>query len=54
MAKKINIRGILEKSGPLIAVSILSIILAVATDNFLTLDNWMNLFRQTAINAMIA
>lgn len=54
MTKKKNWRGFLEKCGPLVAVVLLSIILAIATDTFLTIDNWMNLFRQTAINAMIA
>lgn len=51
---KIDLRGLMEKCGPLIAVVILSAILAVASPTFLTLDNWMNLFRQTAINSMIA
>ena len=52
--KKTSIGEILGKGGPLIAVIILSVVLAVASPTFLTTDNWMNLFRQTALNSMIA
>ena len=52
--KNTQVRNIIEKSGPLIAVILLCIFLAISTDTFMTIDNWMNLFRQTAINAMIA
>ncbi|MGL6202654.1 MAG: ABC transporter permease [Lachnospiraceae bacterium] len=40
--------------GPLLAVIILSIVLAIASEHFLTFSNWMNIFRQTAINALIS
>jgi len=40
--------------GPLIAVILLSIVLAVVSESFLTLPNWMNIFRQTAINALVS
>ncbi|MDD2533294.1 MAG: ABC transporter permease [Eubacteriales bacterium] len=40
--------------GPLLAVFILSIILSLISDRFLSLDNWMNILRQTALNAIIA
>lgn len=40
--------------GPLIAVVILSVILAVSTESFLNIVNIMNILRQTAINALIA
>lgn len=52
--KKTSIGEILGKGGPLIAVIILSVVLAIASPTFLTTDNWMNLFRQTALNSMIA
>jgi len=40
--------------GPLMAVVLLSIVLAIASEHFLTFSNWMNIFRQTAINALIS
>lgn len=41
-------------TAPLVAVVILSIILTIASPNFLTLGNWMNILRQTSINAMVS
>ena len=35
--------------GPLAAVVVLSVVLTVVSRQFLTLDNWMNILRQTAI-----
>ena len=40
--------------GPLIAVVVLSVILTIISRQFLTLDNWMNILRQTAINALVS
>jgi ribose transport system permease protein len=40
--------------GPLMAAALLSVILSLATSQFLTIANWMNILRQTAINALIA
>jgi ribose transport system permease protein len=40
--------------GPLIAVLLLSIVLTIASEQFLTINNWMNIFRQTAISALVA
>jgi len=40
--------------GPLMAVVLLSVILTLTTSQFLTIDNWMNILRQTSINALIA
>jgi len=40
--------------GPLLAVILLSAILSLITDRFLSLDNWMNILRQTSLNALIA
>jgi len=40
--------------GPLIAVLLLSIVLSIVSDSFLNLTNWMNIFRQTSINAFIS
>lgn len=40
--------------GPLLAVVILSLVLVIVSKQFLTLDNWMNILRQTAINALVS
>ena len=40
--------------GPLMAVVLLSVILSLTTSQFLTIDNWMNILRQTSINALIS
>lgn len=39
---------------PLAAVVVLSVVLTVVSRQFLTLDNWMNILRQTAINALVS
>lgn len=41
-------------AGPLIAVIILSVVLAFMQNTFLTVDNWMNILRQAAINSMVS
>lgn len=40
--------------GPLLAVIALSIILTAVSRQFLSIDNWMNILRQTAINALVS
>ncbi len=52
--KRLNIRDLLSKMGIILALLILCIILAIASPNFLTMSNIMNVLRQTSINAMIA
>lgn len=54
MAKTINIKTILGKLGPLLALVVLSIILSIASPNFLSVNNVMNILRQTAVNGLIA
>ncbi|KAF0996567.1 Ribose import permease protein RbsC [Geobacillus sp. TFV-3] len=43
-----------KKLGPLIGLFLLCIALSVLSDDFLTMDNWLNLLRQVSINALIA
>ncbi|WP_025949729.1 ABC transporter permease [Geobacillus thermocatenulatus] len=43
-----------KKLGPLIGLFLLCIVLSVLSDDFLTMDNWLNLLRQVSINALIA
>jgi ribose transport system permease protein len=43
-----------KKLGPLIGFLLLCIVLSVLSDNFLTVDNWLNILRQVSINALIA
>ncbi len=40
--------------GPLMAVLILSIVLTIVSDAFLSMNNWMNILRQAAINSMVS
>ncbi|MEW5323298.1 ribose ABC transporter permease [Geobacillus thermoleovorans] len=43
-----------KKLGPLIGLFLLCIVLSILSDDFLTMDNWLNLLRQVSINALIA
>lgn len=45
---------ILQKLGPLIGLIVITVILSVVSDSFLTLDNIFNVLRQVSINALIA
>jgi len=40
--------------GPLLAVLLLSLVLSIVTEQFLTINNLMNVLRQTSINALIS
>ncbi|MBA2874520.1 ribose ABC transporter permease [Thermaerobacillus caldiproteolyticus] len=44
----------IKKLGPLIGFLLLCIVLSILSDNFLTMDNWLNILRQVSINALIA
>ncbi|MGE4549294.1 MAG: ABC transporter permease [Intestinibacillus sp.] len=46
--------SVFSNAGPIVAVIILSVVLSFASSTFLTVDNWMNILRQTAVNSMIA
>ena len=54
MNKTINMKSVLRKLGPLLALFILSFFLSIASPNFLTINNVMNILRQTAVNGFIA
>jgi ribose transport system permease protein len=45
---------ILQRFGPLIGLGILCAVLGTLSDHFLTFDNLINVFRQSAVNALIA
>jgi ribose transport system permease protein len=51
---KINIRQIMQKLGALISLLVLSGVLTYFSPHFLTMDNLMNVARQSAINSLIA
>jgi ribose transport system permease protein len=44
----------LQKLGPLIGLIIITFVLAIVSDNFMTVDNLLNVMRQVSINALIA
>ncbi|WP_066055975.1 ABC transporter permease subunit [Robertmurraya korlensis] len=44
----------LQKLGPLIGLFIITFVLAIVSDNFMTVDNILNVMRQVSINALIA
>jgi len=46
--------GVLRKFGPLLGLLILSGALGLASDRFLTADNLLNVFRQSAVNALVS
>ena len=54
MISKSRRTEIVNKLGTLLALFVLCVILSVSTSNFLTIDNVMNILRQTSVNALIA
>ncbi len=54
----LSIKNIIKKvtnsAGPLLALLIISVILAIVSDRFLSLRNIMNIFRQSSINGFVA
>lgn len=54
MMEKVKSKRMPAFVGPLFAVLILSVVLVIVSEQFLTLDNWMNILRQTAINALVS
>jgi ribose transport system permease protein len=44
----------MQRFGPLIGLAILCAVLGIFSDHFLTFDNLINVFRQSAVNALIA
>src|SRR5215467_8550564 len=46
--------GVLRRLGPLLALVVMCAILTALSDHFLTFDNLMNVFRQSAVNALLA
>ena len=49
-----KLKSVFSGAGPIPAVVVLSVVLAFSSETFLTLSNWMNILRQTAVNSMIA
>jgi ribose transport system permease protein len=49
-----NLTKVLSKMGTLLALVILSVILSLATPNFLRIANIMNILKHTAVNALIS
>ncbi|MCB6365780.1 ABC transporter permease [Intestinibacillus massiliensis] len=54
MSSKMKGKKLPAFAGPLMAVILLSVILTIVSAQFLTMDNWMNILRQTAINALVS
>jgi ribose transport system permease protein len=52
--KGVRIAGILRRFGPLLALGVLCVVLGALSDHFLTFDNLINVFRQSAVNALLA
>src|SRR3954454_18952437 len=46
--------GVLRRLGPVLALLAMCAILTALSDHFLTFDNLMNVFRQSAVNALLA
>src|SRR5882672_9280765 len=43
-----------QRLGPLLGLALLCLVLAIASPHFLTVDNLLNVLRQSAINAVLA
>lgn len=52
--KKFTVKTLLNKFGSLLALLLLIIALSLLTENFLTMNNFMNILRQSTINALLA
>jgi ribose transport system permease protein len=52
--KKIDSKSLLSQMGSLLALFILCVIMTIASPSFLTVSNFMNILRQTAINCLIS
>ncbi|OCN00810.1 sugar ABC transporter permease [Clostridium sp. W14A] len=53
-AKRIDGKSLLSQLGSLLALFILCVIMTIASPSFLTVSNFMNILRQTAINSLIS
>lgn len=51
---KFNYKGVLGKFGSLLALILLMIVLTTLSDKFLTVNNLMNIARQSTVNALLA
>lgn len=49
-----KVKEIIGKAGPLVAVVIMAVVLAIVSDKFLTIDNFQNLMKQTLINGFLS
>lgn len=54
LKKKKSVKAILSRFGPLIGLIILIIVLTVLSEKFLTVNNLMNIARQSSINALLS
>ncbi len=52
--KKFNIKDALSKLGPLFGLLILCLILSIATEQFFSYSNFMNILKQASINSFIS
>lgn len=52
--KKINIKGLIAKYGVIIGLAVILLFFTVMKAKFMTLDNMVNMLRQTSINALLA
>jgi len=53
-AKRLSTAIVLQRFGPLLGLMILCGVLGILSDHFLTFDNLVNVFRQSAVNALVA
>lgn len=54
MNKRFGIKTVVSKLGPLLALLILCVILSIASDKFLSYNNFMNIIKQASINCFIS
>ncbi len=45
--------GFVRRFGPMLGLALMCVVLSIASEHFLTVDNMVNVFRQSAVNALL-
>lgn len=53
IARAISVPSLLRRSGALFGLVLMCLLLSLASEHFLTVDNMVNVFRQSAVNALL-
>ena len=53
LAREGTLAGLLRRFGPLLGLTLMCIVLSISSEHFLTVDNLVNVFRQSTVNALL-